>query len=224
MDNFCLSNRMRMSSRIFLVISTKWPTLQVGVLIIEKLTLVKELAFHSLVIGILIENLILHILLLRHLTVALRRQRLRRWELLSLLWMPLHLCTMKRAITTCTKMCWGNSATPSTAASSDVTMPWIMNLMRSSHNSLFRSGRDDHSSWFLILNWSLRVLDLFLWNRLQNIWVIFREYLWSESGLHRWQFSTHDHHERSDISLPISSFRSDRSACIEKFYIWDLLG
>lgn len=153
-----------MSSRIiFLVSSTKWPSQPSWrVDYHTKLTLVIELAFDGLKICILIETLIFHVLGLLHLTtISLRRQGLRRRVLLRLLGMPLHMTTVKRAITA-SELSLRNTATPSTATSSDVTMPWIMNLMRSSHYSLFRSGRHNHSSWFLILNWSLRVLDLLL--------------------------------------------------------------
>ena len=69
----------------------------------ERLTLIKELALHSLEVSILTNTLLtFHVLLLldrrQQLTVALMRhglrRRMRRWVLTRLLGMPLHVATI----------------------------------------------------------------------------------------------------------------------------------
>ena len=132
---------------------------------LRRLTLIIEFAFDSLKVGVNIHCLIFHVLLRHwlHLTITLRRHRLWRGILSLLLGMPLHLSAMMRAFTVSQVRMRHSSAASSTTAS-NIAICWIMNLMRSAHNSLLWRSRYYHSSWLLILNGSLRVLNLLLRN------------------------------------------------------------
>jgi len=78
--------------------------------------------------------------------------------------MPLQLLTL---ILDITAMMGLEASSPASTTASYITMSRyvllraIMNLMRGSHNALFRSRRYNHTSWLLILNRSLCIFNLF---------------------------------------------------------------
>ena len=135
------------------------------------LTLIKELALDSLKIGIRIDTLTaLHVRLRSraprwHLAIRLGRHWLRWGMVLTwLLGMPLHMSTT--VVNTATEVRLGHATAATSATSPDVAIAWLMNLVRRAHYTMLGSSRHDHTCWFLILNWPLSILNLFLRNRL----------------------------------------------------------
>jgi hypothetical protein len=138
----------------------------------QRLTLIKELALDCLKIGILIDTLAaFHVRLSsrshrRHLTIRLGRHWLRWGRVLTwLLGMPLHMSTV---VNTATKVRLGHATAATSATSPNIAIARLMNLVRCAHYTLLGSCRNDHTCWFLILNWPLSILNLFLRNWLNR--------------------------------------------------------